>query len=268
MTATVPTPGPPGVVLPRRRRAAADGQRKAPVGTARPTLQQERRLWRSGHECVAGIDEVGRGAWAGPLSVGVAVVRPGARTRSLPKWLRDSKLLPEERRETIFDEVAAWCSAWSVGHASAAECDRWGMTAAQRLATCRALAGLGVVPDAVVIDGPYDFVKERRPQLPGLEPDDGTAAWLPLPDVVLPRLVVPMIDADQHCAAVSAASVLAKVVRDRIMRAEAEHYPAYEFERNKGYPSPTHKFALRGYGLSVIHRRSWAFVSGVPWSVA
>ena len=65
----------------------------------RPTLKEERRLWKAGHEWVAGIDEVGRGAWAGPLSVGVAVVRPGATQRSVPRWLRDSKLLPEERRE-------------------------------------------------------------------------------------------------------------------------------------------------------------------------
>jgi len=187
----------------------------------------------------------------------------------VPKWLRDSKLLAEERREAIFDEVGAWCAAWAVGHATAAECDRWGMTAAQRLATYRALAGLDILPDALLLDGPYDFVRDRTPQLPGLglEPGDANAAWLPLPAVVPPTVVVPLIDADQHCAAVSAASVLAKVVRDRIMRAEAEHFPAYEFERNKGYPSPTHKFALRGYGLSVIHRRSWAFASGVPWRV-
>ena len=265
MTTTADAAGP--ATRGPRRRSPATPPRSAPPGAVRPTLKQERRLWKEGYECVAGIDEVGRGAWAGPLTVGVAVVRPGARMPSVPKWLRDSKMLPEERREEIFDEVAAWCADWSVGHASAAECDRWGMTAAQRLATCRALAGLGVVPDAVVLDGPYDFVKERKPQLPGLDEGDPDAAWLPLPDVVLPGLVVPMIDADQHCAAVSAASVLAKVVRDRIMRAEAEHFYPYEFERNKGYPSPTHKFALRGYGLSVIHRRSWAFVSGVPWRV-
>ena len=267
MTTTVPPTSPAGAPRAAARPSGANGPRQSGGGAVRPTLRQERRLWRAGHEWVGGIDEVGRGAWAGPLTVGVALVRPGARMPSVPKWLRDSKLLPEERREAIFEEVAEWCADWSVGHASAAECDRWGMTAAQRLATCRALAGLSVVPDAVVIDGPYDFVKDRTPQLPGLEPG-AAAAWLPLPDVVLPQVVLPMIDADQHCAAVSAASVLAKVVRDRIMRAEAEHFPAYEFERNKGYPSPTHKFALRGYGLSVIHRRSWAFVSGVPWRVA
>jgi ribonuclease HII len=270
MTTAPPTAGQGSGPRPlgARRTVTMKRPRVPATSAARPTLTQERRLWRSGHEWVAGIDEVGRGAWAGPLSVGVAVVRPGARMPSVPKWLRDSKLLTEERREAIFEEVAAWCAAWAVGHASAAECDRWGMTAAQRLATCRALASLGIVPDAVVLDGPYDFVKDRTPQLPGLEPGDADAGWLPLPDVVLPRVVLPMIDADQHCAAVSAASVLAKVVRDRMMRAEAEHFPAYEFERNKGYPSPTHKFALRGYGLSVIHRRSWAFVSGVPWSVS
>jgi ribonuclease HII len=76
---------------------------------------------------------------------------------------------------------------------------------------------------------------------------------------------VPIVDADALCAAVSAASVLAKVVRDRLMREEAPNYPVYQFEENKGYPSSTHKRALRGYGLSAIHRRSWAFVHGIPW---
>jgi ribonuclease HII len=79
-----------------------------------------------------------------------------------------------------------------------------------------------------------------------------------------PGTVVPMIDADATCAAVAAASILAKVVRDRIMRGEAEHFPAYGFDQNKGYPSPAHQRALRGYGLSAIHRRSWAFVGGLP----
>jgi ribonuclease HII len=267
MTTTVPVRG---QRTPRRAsRAPTAEPSHPPLGPARPSLRHEARLWRAGHEWVAGIDEVGRGAWAGPLSVGVAVVRPGVRMRSVPKELRDSKMLPEDRREAIFDAVASWCAAWAVGHASAAECDRWGMTAAQRLATHRALAALEIVPDAALLDGPYDFVRDRTPQLPGLGlgEEDGPAAWLPLPEITQPKLVVPLIDADQHCAAVSAASVLAKVVRDRMMRAESEHYPAYEFDRNKGYPSPTHKFALRGYGLSTIHRRSWAFVSGVPWRV-
>ncbi|MGH9083528.1 MAG: hypothetical protein ACRDWN_09300, partial [Acidimicrobiales bacterium] len=77
--------------------------------------------------------------------------------------------------------------------------------------------------------------------------------------------VVPVVDGDARCAAVSAASVLAKVVRDRMMRADAVHYPAYDFDRNKGYPSPAHQLALRGYGLSAIHRRSWSYVTDIPW---
>ena len=111
-----------------------------------PDLKEERRLRAEGYESVAGLDEVGRGAWAGPLTVGVAVVRPRVQRRSMPAWLRDSKMLSEARREEIFDTVGAWCQAWSVGHASPAECDDWGMTEALRVAARRALAGLGEAP--------------------------------------------------------------------------------------------------------------------------
>lgn len=225
---------------------------------ATPTLNEERRLWKAGHRWVAGIDEVGRGAWAGPLSVGVAVVRPGSTMRSLPTWLRDSKLLAEDRRESIFDEVAAWCAAWAVGHAAPTECDRWGMTAALRLAAYRALAELPVRPEAALVDGPYDLLG------PPPSARDGGGA-LPLPEVETPGTVVPVVGGDASCASVAAASVLAKVVRDRQMRAAARHFPAYDFEQNKGYPSPVHQTALRGYGLSAIHRRSWAFVADLPW---
>ncbi|MGH9100204.1 MAG: ribonuclease HII [Acidimicrobiales bacterium] len=248
------------------------------------------------------MDEVGRGAWAGPLSVGIAVVHAGLRMRTVPLWLRDSKLLPEERRELVFDDVARWCADAAVGHASAAECDRFGMTRAWRLAAHRALASLELVPDALVIDGPYDFLRERSAQaLPSdpkgvraaavsgggvspaslveqgrfdvfveagdrareqsVPPDDGFA----LPDAPVPARVLTIVGADARCAAVSAASVLAKVVRDRMMREEAVHFPPYGFERNKGYPSSRHQIALRGYGLSAIHRRSWAFVADLPW---
>ncbi|HEX4434088.1 MAG TPA: ribonuclease HII, partial [Acidimicrobiales bacterium] len=93
-----------------------------------PDLKEERRLRAQGFEVVAGLDEVGRGAWAGPLTVGVAVVRPRVQLRSMPVWLRDSKMLSEARREEIFSAVGAWCQDWSVGHATPEECDGWGMT--------------------------------------------------------------------------------------------------------------------------------------------
>ncbi|MHB1583433.1 MAG: ribonuclease HII [Acidimicrobiales bacterium] len=270
---------------------------RAPAPQLRPTLAEERRLWRSGHRWVAGLDEVGRGAWAGPVTVGVAVLNPGLRTGSMPRWLRDSKLLAEERRESVFGEVARWCADGAVGHASAAECDRWGMTMALRLAAFRALAALELAPGAILIDGPYNLLRE-----PGAPPPAGAAVvdesdgggvevvelpldlggpaaegagggvpppmpvpMPPMPQVPVPATVLPVVDGDAKCAAVAAASVLAKVTRDRLMREAAPHFPPYDFERNKGYPSPAHKLALRGYGLSAIHRRSWAYVDDLPW---
>jgi ribonuclease HII len=194
--------------------------------------------------------------------------------RRIPKGLRDSKQLTEETREAMFDRVAAWCAGWAVGHAGPEECDRLGMTAALRLATRRALDQLApdLVPDAVVLDGTFDFVSP--PQVPQLfdaqgevEPDaecDGrdatqAAVWAPP--------VKTVIGGDARCASVAAASVLAKVTRDRIMRATADSYPPFDFERNKGYPSPAHQRALCGYGLSAVHRRSWAFVDNLPWEL-
>lgn len=249
---------------------------KEPARLARkplPGLATERRLWHSGHHWVAGIDEVGRGAWAGPLCVGVAVVHPGARTASIPQWLRDSKALSEVRREAVFGDVAAWCADAAIGHASPEECDHLGMTLAWRLAARRALASLEVTPDALVIDGPHDLLSGPQARLAGrgdAGKGAGARAFEPpapreLPDAPVPSTVLALVDADVHCAVVAAASILAKVVRDRLMRAEAEHFPPYGFERNKGYPSLHHQIALRGYGLSAIHRRSWAFVERLPW---
>jgi ribonuclease HII len=204
-----------------------------------PTRRIEQELWARGHDVIVGIDEVGRGAWAGPLAVGAAIVPRDRRVNGV----RDSKLLTERDRERLFDRIAEWCVAWGVGTVSHLECDELGMAAAQRLATQRALAGLGVVPDAAVSDGTWDFIT-------------------PLVPVVEMR-----VKADLHCLSVAAASILAKVVRDREMRLHAEHFPPWSFDTNKGYPCPTHKAALQGYGPSSIHRRSWVFMDHyVPWT--
>jgi ribonuclease HII len=213
-----------------------------------PDLDEEQRLLADGHQSVAGMDEVGRGAWAGPVTVGIAIVRPDASTASMPVWLRDSKQLSEMRRESIFDEVREWCLTWSVGHASPDECDGLGMTAALRLASQRALSALGEQPAALLVDGPVDLLRAKGDEAP-----------------IFAGTVRPVIKGDAKCASVAAASVLAKVVRDGLMRADSEHFPAYEFERNKGYPSPAHQRALRGYGLTSIHRRSWSYVADLPW---
>jgi ribonuclease HII len=256
-----------------RVRATATQSRRRPP---RPGSQRERTLWESGYRLVAGVDEVGRGAWAGPLSVGVAVVcEPLAR---LPRGLRDSKVVLEDDRERMFDKVAAWCTAWAVGHAWPEECDRYGMTCALVLATRRALARISphLLPEAIVLDGKFDFVS-RACFVPEDEPEErqdvqpSPLAHLPdisgaeLPDGFAP-VVHTLVKADAKCVSVAAASVLAKVTRDRLMRSCAESYPPFDFALNKGYPSPTHKRALRGYGLTAIHRRSWVFVENLPWA--
>ena len=102
-----------------------------------PTRSVERELWDEGHDIVVGIDEVGRGAWAGPLMVGAAILPRDSRVNGV----RDSKLLTEAEREKLFDRIAGWCTAWAVGSASQEECDELGMAEAQRVATRRAIAG-------------------------------------------------------------------------------------------------------------------------------
>jgi ribonuclease HII len=206
------------------------------LGTKAPGLANERALWDIGSSVVVGVDEVGRGSWAGPISVGAAVLPPDRRVYRV----RDSKMLTEDERERLFPRIAGWCAAWSVGHASQQECDDLGMSDAQRLAARRAIEGLHVQPDAVLIDGNWDFV------------------GLGLP-------VTRIVRGDATCLSIAAASILAKVTRDRIMRREAEHFPAYDFELNKGYPCPRHKAALAAWGPTSIHRRAWVFMDHLPW---
>ena len=210
---------------------------RRPARTTVPSLSLERALWADGHDVVVGIDEVGRGAWAGPLSVGAAVLPRDRRVYRV----RDSKMLTEEAREALYDRIAGWCVAWAVGHASQEECDGLGMSAAQRLAARRAIDGLGLVPDQVLLDGKWDFVgggNTRR-----------------------------LVRGDATCLSIAAASILAKVTRDRLMRAEAPHFPAYDFELNKGYPCPRHKAALKAWGPTSIHRRTWVFMDHLPWGL-
>ena len=201
-----------------------------------PSLAEERALWDAGHQVVVGMDEVGRGAWAGPLSVGAAVL---PRDRRVYK-IRDSKMLTEREREALFDRIAGWCVAWSVGHAWPDECDELGMSEAQRLAARRAIEGLGVRPDRVLLDGKWDFVGGGN--------------------------VRRIVRGDATCLSIAAASILAKVTRDRIMLDQADHYPHWWFDHNKGYPCPRHKAVLRGMGPSAIHRRSWVFMDTLPWT--
>lgn len=193
-------------------------------------------LWESGHRVVVGIDEVGRGAWAGPLTLAAAVIPTDRRIYKV----RDSKQLTEPNREALFNRVADWCEAWAVGHASPAECDELGMSEAQRLAARRCLERLGCQPDRILLDGRWDFVGTGNVDM--------------------------IVRGDASCLSIASASVLAKVTRDRYMRAAADDHPWWWFDQNKGYPCPRHKASIRGVGPSAIHRRSWAFMDTQPWA--
>jgi ribonuclease HII len=201
-----------------------------------PGLIVERELWAGGDRIIAGVDEVGRGSWAGPLTVAAAVV---PRERRIYK-IRDSKMLNEPEREALYDRVAAWCTAWGIGHASPEECDRLGMSSAQRLAAKRALDGLGVRPDRVLVDGRWDFVGTGNTKM--------------------------IVGGDATSLTIATASILAKVTRDRMMRAISPTFPGFDFDRNKGYPCPRHRAALSAWGPTPIHRTSWAFMDDLPWS--
>ncbi len=213
-----------------------------------PTLRVERSLQRQGFRLLAGMDEVGRGALAGPVSVGIVVIDEVC--RSAPQGVRDSKLLSASARERMVPRIHRWAHGFAVGHASAWEIDRIGIIAALRLAGVRALAALPVVPDLVILDGNHDWLTAPdRIGLLGLL-DDG-------PDREGTPPVTTMVKADQRCSSVAAASVLAKVERDGLMVAHASAHPAYRWEINKGYAAPEHLAALELHGPCDLHRRSW-----------
>ncbi|QNO38237.1 ribonuclease HII [Protaetiibacter sp. SSC-01] len=211
---------------------------------ADPTLRMERGLFRDGAALVIGVDEVGRGAIAGPVAVGLGVFLPDV--KRMPKGLRDSKLLSEQRREELHPEVLAWAPHSAVGLASNAEVDTLGIIAGLGLAAVRGIealvaAGVPVEAAVVVLDGSHDWL---------------TPALADCPDTSRPR-VVTRVKADRDCASVAAASVLAKVHRDRLMIDADGVHPGYEWTSNKGYASATHYAAIDRLGASALHRWSW-----------
>lgn len=214
-----------------------------------PTLDYERRFRSSGARLVAGIDEVGRGALAGPVSVGIAVV--DLADQKLLADVRDSKLLKVADRERLVPLVQGWSVASAVGHASAGEIDALGIIAALRLAGTRAwlsVLAAGVTPDVILLDGSHNWLS------PASQPslfDDGQAE----PGCDAP--VHTLVKADMQCLSVAAASIIAKVERDNMMVQLHTEYPAFGWDENKGYGTAAHKEALRAAGPTQYHRVSW-----------
>ena len=194
-------------------------------------------MFAAGARLIIGMDEVGRGALAGPVAVGVCAI---SAPDDFPSGLRDSKLLSAKRREALDPLVRAW-GACAVGDASAEEIDQLGITRCLGLAGHRALVALhelGVpVADAVVLlDGKHD--------------------WL-TPVLKSPLSVVMRIKADQDCGVVAGASVVAKVWRDDLMVALAEQHPQFGWDGNKGYGAAVHMAAIATHGATDWHRRTW-----------
>jgi ribonuclease HII len=197
-----------------------------------PSLDDELKLWQRGCMAVAGLDEAGRGAWAGPVSAGAVILPPKSEILVLLKDVRDSKQMTFRAREAQARRIREQVLAWGVGFASHLEIDDRGIVAATRLAMERALAACLLQADHLLLDA------------------------LHLPEVPLPQTV--LIKGDARSLSIAAASVLAKTARDAQMFNLDERYPGYGFGRHKGYGTRLHQEALDRYGPCLIHRRSYA----------
>lgn len=209
-----------------------------------PTLEAERALAARrgpGRRLVVGIDEVGRGALAGPVAVGACAIEIlDGRTPQLPDGVRDSKKLTARRREALVDPIRTSAAGASVGWASPAEIDELGIMPALTRAALRALDALALEIDAILLDGDVDVLTAAL-----------TTAERPAPLVEL------RVAADRDCASVAAASILAKVARDAWMVEIDAEAPDYCWASNKGYGSAAHREAIDRLGASEHHRRSW-----------
>jgi ribonuclease HII len=203
-----------------------------------PDLRHERKLWEEGSAAIAGLDEAGRGAWAGPV-VAAAVILPRDRSDLIEALagVRDSKLCTPAQREHLFPIVWEVALTAAVGVATHCEVEELNVVGATRLAMMRALAELEVEADALLIDG----------------------RTLRLPEAKARQ--VSMNRGDQQSFSIAAASILAKVSRDRMMVEYGEQYPGYGFARHKGYGTPQHRKTLASLGPCDIHRRTWSPVA-------
>jgi len=195
-----------------------------------PTLEFERDLWNDGFPRIAGIDEAGRGAWAGPVAA-AAVILPANPSLTLTlNRVRDSKLMTPLARETWAPRIKKSALDWGVGFASADEIDTLGILPATKLAATRALENL--LPDYLITD------------------------YLIFPEIDLPQTA--LVKGDQRSLSVAAASVLAKTTRDALMCKLDGHYPGYGFARHKGYGTRLHQELIRKLGRCEIHRKSFS----------
>jgi len=208
-------------------------------------LAFERPLLSRG-EVVVGLDEVGRGALAGPMTIGAVVITGDALP---PAGLTDSKALTPKRREALVGPLERWAADWSLGSVSAVEIDRWGLRLALAVAATRALEGLTLVPTFALIDGSVNLLDAPL----RFTDDDLSPPSLRYAGIAHTTLV----KGDCRSGTIAAASILAKVQRDRAMRRLALEFPEYGWDANKGYGVPRHLRALVDRGPCRYHRQTW-----------
>jgi ribonuclease HII len=215
----------------------------------RPTLDFENNLFSRGAKLIAGMDEVGRGCLAGPVSVGVAVI--SIENINPPENLADSKLLTHEQREELLPLVKTWVKDFAVGHASNDEIDEIGLTRALRRAGRRALVQLVTKPDHLILDGKHNWLMPEKETQNMFEQefDDGPLS--------VDLKIITQIKADLTCASVAAASIVAKTTRDQMMAELSKEFPNYFWAENKGYAAPEHLEAIKSFGATKYHRVSW-----------
>jgi ribonuclease HII len=209
---------------------------------ASPNLAFEQDLWLAELAFVAGLDEAGRGAWAGPVAAGAVILPVDEHILEQLKGVRDSKEMTPRQREYWAEQIRLYVCAWGIGFASHAEIDEYGILPATRLAMCRALEQLCVQPQHLLIDA------------------------LRLPQINLPQSAI--IKGDQRSLSIAAASVLAKTARDQWMRQIDSEYAEYGFAIHKGYGTRRHQAALGALGPCAIHRRSFKPVQTRLWEDA
>jgi ribonuclease HII len=197
-----------------------------------PTLQQEKRLWLMGYQHIAGIDEAGRGALAGPVVAAAVIVPAQSEQQGVWAQVADSKLLSPTVRTRLAAEIRAVALAWGIGAATALTIDQIGIAAATRQAMVQAVTALAVKADYLLID------------------------WVKLSQVNLPQ--ESFTKADRHIVSVAAASILAKVYRDQLLVDLQSRYPTYGFARHKGYGTAEHLAALTRHGPCAEHRHTFA----------
>lgn len=202
----------------------------------RPNLAFESDLWGQGIALVAGVDEAGRGALAGPVAASAVVLPPGQDDlMALLSGVRDSKVMTPTAREAWAEVIKTVARAWGVGMAGPDEIDRLGIVPATCLAAARALEYLGVSPEHLLVD------------------------YLTLPNVSVPQ--TPLVKGDGRALSIAAASILAKTARDALLVDLDHTYPGYGFASNKGYATRAHRQAILALGPCAVHRRSFAPVS-------